>query len=79
MYLAQSNKASARNAYPHTERRSAKGARDDHPHAQAYHHDYLEREFGTGYGRSSGYASRDAYSGSKRYLNNTTHSLFRFS
>lgn len=76
MYLAQSNKAPTCSVYPGPEHRSATDARDDHQHA---HHRYQEREFGTGYGRSSGYASRDAYSGSKRYLSNDTRPLFRFS
>ncbi|KGM51352.1 hypothetical protein N792_11480 [Lysobacter concretionis Ko07 = DSM 16239] len=37
-----------------------------------------ERDFGVGYGNSSGYAGNDRYQRTPSYVNNTATSLFRF-
>ena len=44
----------------------------------AEHHGYPERQPGIGYGRSSGYVSRDAYRAAGRYSQSAGPSLFRF-
>ena len=41
--------------------------------------DRPERAMGIGYGRSSGYASRESYSGSRHYVSNHSPALFRIS
>lgn len=41
-------------------------------------HGYPERQPGIGYGRSSGYVSRDAYKAAGRYSQSAGPSLFRF-
>lgn len=41
--------------------------------------DRTERTMGIGYGRSSGYASRDSYSGSRHYVSGRSQPLFRIS
>lgn len=44
----------------------------------AERHGYPRRQPGTGYGHSSGYATRDSYSGSGRYIESAPPALFRF-
>ena len=74
MYLGQSS-----NVQTGTEQRHVPGPGGNFQREPVRHHGYQEREIDTGYGRSSGYADSDAYSGSKRYLNNEPRPLFRFS
>lgn len=39
---------------------------------------HRERDFGIGYGNSSGYAGNDGYQRTPSYVNNAAQSLFRF-
>ncbi len=69
MNISQSNTTALRSDVAGDTDRSA-------PHNATHH---PERAMGTGYGRSSGYASRDSYSGSRSYATNKAAARFRFS
>ncbi len=59
---------------------SARGAECDRAHAlaAAHRHGYPQRQPGTGYGHSSGYAGRENYKGLNRYVESAAPALFRF-